>query len=196
MLRHRRLSKILKRAACLAAPWVLAGQVQAEDLFPRTSLVSISDESDLSKFVRNAGSVDVTRSDGSSMDIGGWYRSDWRDLSLTWITQISSKMGVYWGFGTGEQGEKYRIDPSLRLGFIYSQPVAKNASVTLSTMYIVGGSLSENTCQADYGPIFGSYTVNCRLASSTLRPGETLDYMLDRDRPNRFRVSLRYKMDF
>ena len=173
-----------------------AGQASAQSFWDRTHLVSVTDESSLSNLARNAGAIGVTRSDGSTMQIGHWYESDWRDLSALWMTEVTENFGIYWGLSTGEQGEKYRIDPSMKVGFILNRPISRHSLLTLSSTYTIGGNLNEDTCVADYGPVFGSYTVNCRLASSFLSPEDTLDQMLDRRPTNHFMVNLNYKFSF
>ena len=55
---------------------------------------------------------------------------------------------------------------------------------------MLGGTLHEKSCSADYGQIGGVQEVNCRLAASTLPPAETLRYLLNEKPYNHNQVSL------
>lgn len=111
------------------------------------------------------------------------------------LTQINENVGVLWGVSTGEWGEKYVIEPSLRLGLIAQVQPKPNAALSLTVTTNLGGRLLEQPCEADYGEIGGIQPVNCRLAASVLEPAETLSYLLDVP-PNRFNITLRYAASF
>lgn len=124
-----------------------------------------------------------------------WYRTYWRDLTMEWLLQLDQDNGLLFGFGTGEHGEKYAIDPSLKLGFITQTHPRPNATLSLSVGTTLWGHLSETPCVADYGDL-GIFTVNCRLAADPfLSPSETLDYLLDED-PSRLTIRVTYTVDF
>ena len=135
-------------------------------------------------------------SDGTPVRFRQWYSSDMPNLSVTWLTEVTPNFGLFWGFGTGERGEKYRIDPSMTLGFIAMRKLSRSATLSLSATTILGGDLQEGTCTADYGAIGGIQTVNCRLAATTMPPAATLDYLFDESPPDRTTVTLRYVLRF
>lgn len=99
------------------------------------------------------------------------------------MTQLSHSFGFIWGISTGENAEKYKIDPELTLGFVYRNKISKNSTFTISGTTFIKGNLKERTCVANYGDIGGIQTVNCRLAASTLSPSETLNYLVN-EKPN------------
>ena len=135
-------------------------------------------------------------SDGSEYTFRKWYEADFPDLRLTMITPISDTFGVYWGFGTGESGEKYFIDPSVKVGFLATQPVGSNGLISLSVSFVLGGYLRERSCSADYGAIGGVQDVNCRLAGAAIPPKDTLDYLLNERPSDQVAVALRYVLRF
>jgi hypothetical protein len=135
-------------------------------------------------------------SDGRTYSFDRWYSSTWEDLRFTFMTPVSKNLGIYWGFGTGERGEKFRIDPSIKLGLLAIEPITENSQLSLSVSVVIGGYLREKTCTADYGAIGGVQSVNCRLADSPLPPAETLKYLLDEPPGDQVSVRLRYQLEF
>ena len=71
-------------------------------------------------------------SDGSRYSFARYYSSDFKDLRITMLSPINSNFGIIWGFGTGESGEKYHIEPSVKIGFLATQPVGDNGLLSLS----------------------------------------------------------------
>ena len=118
---------------------------------------------------------------GGRVDLQRFYRSRWRDLEVTFLTQVSDRFGVIWGLSTGERGSKYRIDPALRLGFLAQWPVGRRGTLTVSAETVLGGALREDACIADFGAIGGVQAVNCRLAASDLPPEDTLKALVRAD---------------
>lgn len=112
------------------------------------------------------------------------------------LSPINSNSGMIWGFGTGESGAKYHIEPSLKIGFLATQPVGENGLLSLSVSTVAGGYFREGTCTADYGAIGGIQEVNCRMADSILPPAETLDYLVNQPPMDQASVSLRYRLRF
>ncbi|WP_126977715.1 hypothetical protein [Frigidibacter oleivorans] len=162
----------------------------------RTNLVSLRQGGQRSTDVRSLRPGGYELSDGTRVRFRDWYSSDWEDLSILLLTQVTPDFGILWGVSTGESGPKYRIDPSLRLGFTRQWQVSPNAFLTLTASTILGGSVTEETCTADYGAIGGVQEVNCRLAASTLAPSETLQYLLDVPPYDRHVVTLSYRWNF
>lgn len=134
--------------------------------------------------------------DGSRYSFDRWYSSDWVDLRFTFATAVTNQFGIYWGLGTGERGGKYHIEPSLKVGFLYVEPLDRQSQLSFSLSVVLGGYLKEQSCQADYGAIGGVQTVNCRMAGSILPPEETLQYLLDEPPGDQLSLSLRYERQF
>ena len=166
-----------------------ANSVSAQQ--PASYLLDINQGSSLTQTVQNLENGGYELSDGTKVSFAKWYHSDWVDVRIDMLTQLSDNFGILWGASTGEQGEKFRIDPSLKLGVISQAEPTPSSTLSLSVSTIIGGRLTEYPCQADYGDIGGVQTVNCRLAASTLAPKDTLQYLLGAD-PNRFNISLSY----
>jgi hypothetical protein len=168
----------------------------ASAFFEDSNLVSINVGSPLSDAIRNFSGDGFELSDGTPIQFGDWYDSYWRDLQVVFVTELSSNFGIYWGFGTGENAEKYFIEPSLRLGFVTTAEISKHEFISFSALAILGGRLKERACLADYGAIGGRQTVNCRLAAAPIAPSDTLRFLLDEPPPDRLIVSFRYEMRF
>ena len=135
-------------------------------------------------------------SDGSWLTFGDWYRPDWPEIQIKFLTMVRRDIGFVWGFGTGESGGQYEIDPSLHLGLIVERELTEAETLSFSVTGIIGGHLSEDACTAGYGSLGGTQRVNCRLAATTMRPADTLNYLFDESPPDRIRVSVRYEFRF
>lgn len=188
-------------AAMLAASLLTGVSVaRAEFVYPgfieATHLLELTQGTELSRLVSGVSGGGFESAAGSSVRFDKWYSSKWVDSRITFMTQVSANLGVLWGFSTGERGEKYTIDPALKLGFIYRHPVTRSSAFSFSASTILGGRLHEKSCVADYGQIGGVQEVNCRLAASTLQPSETLNYMFNQNAYNRNSVQLRYSHEF
>ena len=157
----------------------ISGPSVAQGLLENTSLVDIHSGSGLSDAVRSVSPSGFQLADGSDVRFSDWYTSRWQDVHVTWMTQLHDNVGFYWGFGAGERGQKYTIDPSLKLGFVLRHDLSDRSQLSLSATHTIGGGLSESSCTADYGAIGGVQTVNCRLAATELPPSETLQYLFD-----------------
>lgn len=180
----------------LVAPFLLAAErCNAQWFLEDARLVDVH-VGELSDNVDALARDEGLLSDGTEYTFERWYRSNWVDLRFTFMTPISGNFGVYWGFGTGERGEKYEIDPSIKLGFVSIRPISENSYLSLSVSAVLGGYLQEKACTADYGAIGGVQTVNCRLADSPLPPSETLEYLLDEPPKDQVVVTLRYQLKF
>jgi hypothetical protein len=159
-----------------------------------TSLVDIHQGSPLSDKARGLGDGGYELQGGSWVSFNQWYHANWVDMHVDLLTQITPDAGILWGFGTGEQGEKYRIAPSLKLGFLTQTHPNPNSTLSLSVTSTIGGALSEKPCVADYGDL-GSYSVNCRLAAGEAAPEETLKYLVNAT-PERLHLWLNYRVTF
>jgi hypothetical protein len=159
-----------------------------------TSLVDIHQGSPLSDQARSLGDGGYELQNGNRVSFNQWYRASWVDMHVDLLTQITEDTGILWGFGTGEEGEKYRIAPSLKLGFLTQMHPSPNSTLSLSLTTTIGGKLTEKSCQADYGDL-GTYSVNCRLAASQMAPEETLKYLVNA-KPESQHLWLNYRVTF
>ncbi|SDA80777.1 hypothetical protein SAMN02927914_03203 [Mesorhizobium qingshengii] len=159
-----------------------------------TSLVDIHQGSPLSDRARGLGDGGYELQNGSRVSFNQWYRASWVDMHVDLLTQITEDTGILWGFGTGEEGEKYRIEPSLKLGFLTQMHPSANSTFSLSLTATIGGNLTEKPCEANYGDL-GTYSVNCRLAASEMAPEETLKYLVNA-KPESQHLWLNYRVTF
>lgn len=166
------------------------------DFWKSTYLVELRQGSGLSSFIRDFSSGGFETARGAPVSFKNWYSSDWVDFQVGFVTLLSPGMGITWALGTGEQGQKYAISPSLKLGFVYRHQMGKRTSLTFSGAHIFGGDLTEYPCVADYGRIGGVQKVNCRMAAGILPPEETLKYLANEKPYDQSRVFVNYEMVF
>ena len=160
----------------------------------RLAEVGVSSNSD---YVRSVSYGYGILRDATRVPFEPWYGGDaLPDLKFAFLTPVGPDVGFLWGFGTGDSGEKYWIEPSLKLGFIARRPLSEHAEIVGRMSFVIGGRLRERTCIADYGAIGGVQTVNCRLADSPLRPEDTLDFLFDRRPGDQVELSLRLNIRF
>lgn len=135
-------------------------------------------------------------SGGEPVALSKWYTPALRELSIDFLTTLDADDGIIWGFSTGEAGEKYTIDPAVRLGIIKQWHPSPRSTLTLTVTTSLWGHFSEKTCEGDFTSIGeGIETVNCRLAASTIPVDETLQYLWDQD-PSRLKIMLSYVVSF
>lgn len=161
-----------------------------------TYLYEVKQGNDLSSITYSASLGGHELSNGDWVSFRHWYKTDWKNLQLTMLTEMNENLGIIWGFGTGEKGHKYQIDPSLKLGFVYQTPITHRLVFDMNASIIVGGKLSERSCTADYGAIGGVQQVNCRLAASTLAPEDTLNHLYNQYSGERVSTMLRLRYYF
>ena len=161
-----------------------------------THLIELRQGSYLSRNAASLRNGGYQLAGGEEVSMRRWYDTQWVDVGASWMTQLTDNVGVIYGLSTGEQAQKYTIAPSLKLGLVAQFQPASNMVVSFRATTILGGSLNEKSCTADYGDIGGVQRVNCRLAASTLAPQETLNYLV-RQRPlYRNEVSVTFKWKF
>lgn len=149
---------------------------------PATKLVGLVQGGDLSDLVKKVRNQSYELQDGRVISMDKWYQTDWVDLKLTLLTEVNQNLGILWGFGTGEMAPKYKIEPSIQLGFLYTRTIMRGTTLSFRLSQRFGGGLIENTCLASYGVVSEELEpVNCRLAASELPPSETLQYLLNRE---------------
>lgn len=159
-----------------------------------TSLVDIHQGSPQSDIASSLAEGGYELQKGAWVSLAKWYHTDWPEVQVDLLTQYAEDSGIIWGFGTGEQGEKYRIDPSLKLGFITQIHPKPTSTLALTASTTLWGHFTEFPCEADYGEL-GTFTVNCRLAAGEKSPDETLKYLVNSD-PARLHVSLSFSASF
>jgi hypothetical protein len=196
LMPKRFLALVVAALFCLSSSATSRADVLPVDFFQATYLTGMSQGSSLSNLAGSLGNGSFEASGGSKVRFDKWYASKWVDTRLDFMTQISPRLGILWGFSTGERGEKYTIDPSFKLGFLAIYPFSKASKLSFSASTIFGGRFKERSCTADYGPIGGVQEVNCRMAASELDPAETLSYLVNQAPSNKTQVSLQYTIDF
>ncbi|MEY4711073.1 MAG: hypothetical protein RIS88_523 [Pseudomonadota bacterium] len=159
-------------------------------LLDSTHLIEIKHGTHLSETVRMLRQGSFELANGTPVRFDAWYRTSWVDTRVTWMTQVNDQFGLIFGASTGERGRKYTINPSLKLGMLWQEPMSRTATLSLRASTVLGGRLKEKSCIADYGEIGGVQEVNCRLVASTLQPAETLRLLLDEKPRDRHQVGV------
>lgn len=154
---------------CLASPDF--------DLWDATNLIEIKQGSELSNKMVAYRMDSYELSNGAPLSLKNWYTPTFTDVRVTYMTQVHQKVGIIWGFSTGEKAQKYRVDPSIKLGLVFRNEFDKTSSLSLRGTTILAGRLHESACTADYGEIGGVQQVNCRMAASPMQPSQTLQYL-------------------
>jgi hypothetical protein len=197
----RQLSAALRRMieVLLAASLVSlggTGTASAFDIVEQTYFLNIRQGTPLSDRVvlLSIGSLELSQ--GANVDFRRWYSPKFPEMRIDFMTQFSEGIGFLWGVSTGEWGQKYRIAPALKLGFILQTQLSPLTTLSISFTSLFGGRLREKTCTADYGDIGGVQEVNCRLAASTLSPSDTLKYLVNMKPPDRLWVGMRFQTRF
>lgn len=183
---------------CLSTSSAKATEIQAavKYFYNNTYLIDVGQGSQLSQLMRASQTGGFETANGNWVSFKGWYSTNWTDSRLAMMTQLTPWLGLVWGASTGELGEKYTIDPSVKVGFVIRHDFAKNSSLSFKATTILGGSLREKSCTADYGEIGGQQKVNCRLAATPLAPPDTLQYLYNMKPLNSYFLSLQYSLSF
>lgn len=177
--------------ACLTIPSHAREPSSWNHLLHQTNLVAVQSNSALSQLAAGLRQGGYETAGRGYVSFDDWYRARLPNLNATWLTQLTPQGGLLWGLSTGESGQKYRIAPSLTLGWMQHHQLSANSVVSWRMSTVVGGAMRERPCVADYGSIGGIQTVNCRLAATPLSPQETLQYLVKRAPAERFAFSLR-----
>lgn len=180
----------------LGLPVALPRTAHAFDFVDNIRLTSVDHRLNLYEKVQSImhGRYDLAH--GETVELETWYKQKWIDISFEFITDINDRLGFIWGFSTGEWGEKYVIDPSIRLGLATQFRPSAQSAIQFSASWLFKGRLREKPCIADYGEIGGMQTVNCRLAATILEPSETLKYLLRAPPKDRFSMGFSYQLIF
>lgn len=165
------------RAVFLLVVASCAQPASAGSLLDATYLLNVTQRTRLSDAAWRLGDGAYELVDGRRVVFAPWYEPKWIDVDFHLLTQLSENLGLLWGFSTGEWGEKYRIHPSYKIGFIVQHRLSPQAVISFSATRRFGGGLEERPCIADYGEIGGVQSVNCRLAAADIEPSETLQYL-------------------
>ena len=162
-----------------------------------TSLIEIKQSSELSsKMGLYQGSGGYELSGGSPVNLKAWYTPTFIDTRVTYMTQVHRKVGIIWGFSTGENAQKYTVDPSIKLGLVFRHELDKTSFFSIRGTTILAGRLRESACTANYGDIGGVQQVNCRMAASPMQPSQTLQYLYNEKPHNYNSLWLQYTKNF
>lgn len=192
----RRTSSLGRAAAVAAALCAPAGTALAQPWLADTRVLDVRLGSARSAAMAALGRGGYDLADGTRIDLEGWYNARRPDLDIRFLTPVSPDLALTWGFSTGEQGGKYRIDPALRVGILYRRQVTRGGTLSVSMTAVAGGDLRERPCVADFGAIGGVQRVNCRLAASSLRPQDTLPLLVRKRGHWESRISISYVIRF
>ena len=191
-------------AACLVTLSGMAGSAQAGEWDAMstalvmsnppvaTHLIEVTQGSALSSQISAFRGMSFETATGQTIRFDDWYRTRWTDLRFAWMSEVNRNWGVIWGFSTGERGQKYTINPSLKLGLVYQTSLTSRSTLSWRAVTLLGGRLREKPCTANYGDIGGVQQVNCRLAATELMPEATLSYLLHRAPPTSFELNIKF----
>lgn len=190
---HRRLLPALLAACAWAGGAQAFEALAAPDAASATRLVDVTARSGLSMKVRGFRDQPYELSNGAAAPLERWYRPrTLPDTVFRFLTPAGRDNGLIWGFGTGERGQKYRIDPSIHLGWAHQTWLSPRTRLGVEVSAQLGGRLHERTCTADYGDIGGVREVNCRLAATELPPEQTLALLANTGPERRVRLHLSF----
>ena len=159
------------------------GDAGASSLIENTKFVTVTHEVPRYSIAQDLQSGRYELADGTLQTFRNWYSSKYPSIYVQGITALDEHLALDWGFSTGSYGEKYTISPAIRLGFRYRHELLPDLDLILAGYSFLGGQFREHSCVADYGAVGGVQTVNCRLAATPLRPDETLEYMINENKP-------------
>lgn len=142
----------------------------------KTKLTAISDNSENGRLLFGTSmSVNPMSYTGNANYgyVKNMYKFDHTDWNMHFLTHITEKFAITWGFGTGANSQKMTVSPSQRIGLVhifgvdeYRHPIFGTNELsyfTLSAHHTFGGGLSESACTDDY-----SRQYNCRTAMSVV----------------------------
>ena len=200
MLRVDSLRKIALSLACMGA---MAVPGHAQDCgydecisYPRTSLLEIRREQAPARELEIVKFGGYELANGRYQPFSHWYAGRLITTRAEFVTQFTPGLALLWGLSTGENREKYQLQPAVRLGLLAVRPLGPNASLSVSARTTFAGRLRERPCTADYGDIGGVQRVNCRLAATELAPEDTLQYLWNFRQPDHSQVMIRLTTTF
>ncbi len=195
--------RLLRLLPIMAAAWVCTApaaafeSLAAPEVRASTRLFDVTVRSELSQKVRAFRDQPYELSAGALAPLEDWYRPrTLPDTVFRFLTPFGPDNGLVWGFGTGERGRKYRIDPSIHLGWAHQTWLSPRTRMGLQISAQLGGRLRERSCTADYGDIGGVTAVNCRLAATEMPPEQTLALLANTGPERRIRVHLSFSHSF
>jgi hypothetical protein len=189
-------ASVVLLCATLALSAGLPDSAPAEGLGGGTQILAVATGSVRSQRARALGRGGYELAEGGRVDLRPWYTGAWQDLRVDLVTALGPNLGLVWGFATGEGGPKYRIEPGLRLGVVALFDPAPDSSLAFGATTLLGGTLRELPCIADYGEIGGVVPVNCRLAATEMAPEDTLAHLVRMGGRAEFRAWLRFEWRF
>ncbi len=78
------------------------GPARAYDFIGQTFLLNIKQGSPLSDQVYKLGLGSFELSGGGVVDFRRWYRQNWMEMRVDFMTQIAESFGILWGVSSGE----------------------------------------------------------------------------------------------
>jgi hypothetical protein len=166
------------------------------DFWNSTNVIEIKQGSELSNKMNAYRMGGYELSNGAPLTLKNWYTPTFTDTRVTYMTQVHKKVGLIWGFSTGENAQKYSVDPSIKLGLVFRHEFDKTSALSLRGTTILAGRLRESACTANYGEIGGVQQVNCRMAASPMQPSQTLQYLYNEKPYNYNTLWLQYTKNF
>ena len=171
--------------------WLLLAttQASAQDWLEDTTLANLNVGFGHSAMVQAVSFESYELEGGGIQKLYEWYSGNRRNLKAVFATSTGENSSLFWGFSTGEAGEKYKIAPSAIVGFKRVEAIGNNWTLSVSIMTTFGGYLKEYPCTAYY-TLGGLQEVNCRYAASPIPPEETLDLLWDEPPVSRLDVGI------
>ena len=137
----------------------------------------------------------VDGSTGPWQSMAPFYATHWREVTAKALLTLDANHGIVFGLTTGEEGEKYKIDPSIILGFIAQSHPRLNGTLTLQAGTSLFGHMTEYPCVGDFGAVGSDITVNCRLAADMVNTDDSLKFLVNED-PSRLSLTVSYVGNF
>jgi hypothetical protein len=163
---------------------------------PRTTLLEIRREQAPARELELVKFGGYELADGRYQPFSQWYAGRLTTLRAEFVTQFTPGVALLWGLSTGENREKYQLQPAARIGFVAVRQLGPRTTLSLSARTTLAGRLKERPCTADYGAIGGVQRVNCRLAATELAPEDTLKYLWNFRPPDHTQMTLRLTTSF
>lgn len=198
--RRRRGRRLLPGLVfCLGLAAFAVSGAAAESLFTnRTALIDVHGGSSLDGTVFSLGTGSALRDTKPPLDLRPFYTSWGQNVSATWMTELRPDFGFYWGFQTGDHGDKFTIRPAVNLGFIMVDTLSEQSTLSFTATGILGGWLQEKPCRGVFAlePDKGLQPFACHLGSSALPPADTLKYLVNVPPPDWLVLGVRLTFRF
>jgi hypothetical protein len=159
--------------------------------YPRTTLLEIRREQPPVRDLELVKFGGYELADGRFQSFNNWYAGRLVTTRAEFVTQFSPGIALLWGLSTGENREKYQLQPAVRIGILAVRSLGGSTTLSFSARTTFAGRLRERPCTANYGDIGGVQSVNCRLAASEMAPADTLQYLWNFRQPDHTQATIR-----